>query len=169
MQPQVYDLPVSSKKGLIGIGVPKIAAAKSRNTAQSCGFFVRAPVLAARMGSRKARRLNSLRCGPGTPTRSSCLPRLASGVAVVLTATWRASMPTSSFPSVHVELLRDLQDDCARTNQAMACLIELLGSCDPDHRLSARGLLALLEPVAAGLDVLCGDLATAAKCSSSIN
>lgn len=69
---------------------------------------------------------------------------------------------TSAIPSAHVELLQELRDDCIRTNHALACLLALLGSCDPDQPLSAQGLHALLEPVAAGLDVLCGDLASAA-------
>ena len=54
-----YNSPVTSKKGVVGFGDSKMAAAQSRNPAQNCGFFVRAPVLAARMGDRKVCRFTS--------------------------------------------------------------------------------------------------------------
>ncbi len=39
-----YAFPVTSKKGVIGIGVPIVAAAKSRNSASDCGFHFCGPV-----------------------------------------------------------------------------------------------------------------------------
>jgi hypothetical protein len=77
-----YTGPVSSKKGLIGIGVPLQLHDESRGlSAESAASLSVPPVLAARMGERKLRRFPQGL--PGTPTRSSCRPRLASGAAVV--------------------------------------------------------------------------------------
>ena len=39
-----YHSPVTSKKGVIGIGLPCVAAAKSRNLRRSCGFYVYGPL-----------------------------------------------------------------------------------------------------------------------------
>lgn len=73
-RPRCYTAPVTSKKGVIGIGVPMQSLRRKPQTfpQESCGLFVRAPVLAARMGGRKARRFPQGL--PGTPTRSSRRP-----------------------------------------------------------------------------------------------
>ena len=89
--PWYSPLKSTSKKGVAGLGLPKQLAAQSRNTAQTCGFFVRAPVLAARMGSRKARRLMaSASCPVVQPVRAASLVGL--GVAVVQRSNWRPHM-----------------------------------------------------------------------------
>lgn len=67
---------------------------------------------------------------------------------------------TSSFSS-RFELLHDVRLDAERVNAALAGVMELLQGCRPDHQLTAGKLDALLEPVWAGLDTLCGDLRTA--------
>lgn len=53
--------------------------------------------------------------------------------------------------------------DAERAAQAMAALLALLRGCAPDAVVPAGGLLALLEPLAAGLDGVCGDLRTAGR------
>lgn len=90
-----YTLSISSKKGLIGIGVPcnRCDASRSSPADHAASLFV-PPVLVARMGGRKARRF--AQAVPGTPTRSSCRPQLALGAAVVAKRTaWRPHMAQS--------------------------------------------------------------------------
>ena len=72
-----------------------------------------------------------------------------------------AGASPSSFLPAHPELLPDVLPDAERTRLALAAVLELLHGCDPDYQLSAGGLLLLLEPIAGGLDALCGDLRTA--------
>lgn len=67
---------------------------------------------------------------------------------------------TSAF-STDPALLPQLQADAERACRALVCLIELLHGCPPDHVITTAGLLALLEPVAGGLESLAGDLSTA--------
>ena len=86
-----YTFPTSqpSRRGQLlqntvaGIGLLTTTAAQSRNTAQSCGFFVRAPVFGGSFGGAQARRLSSSAVVPVVQLRSSCRPRLDSCVAVV--------------------------------------------------------------------------------------
>jgi len=92
------SLKSTSKKGVAGFGSPKQLAAQSRNTAQSCGFFVRAPVFGGSDGEPHGSPVNGLRQLPGLPTRSSCLPRLEAGVAVVHCSNWRPHMVNSNTP-----------------------------------------------------------------------
>lgn len=93
-----YTAPVTSKKGVIGIGVPLNRCDESRsflrrNPAASLSM---PPVLAARTGGRKAHRF--AQAVPCTPTRSSCRPQLALGAAVVANRTaWRPLMAQSEF------------------------------------------------------------------------
>lgn len=68
---------------------------------------------------------------------------------------------TSAFPPVNVALLHDVHADAERTSAALASVIELLQGCDPHHQITTGRLLALLEPVAGGLESVCGDLGTA--------
>ena len=91
-----YIPPVASKKGVIGIGVPQQPCSESRRTtAVSAAFSLVPPFMAARMGSRKARRFPQGL--PGTPTRSSCRPQLALGSAVVANRSpWRPTWHSSS-------------------------------------------------------------------------
>lgn len=77
-----YHPPVSSKKGLIGFDSSTHQAAQSRDTAQVCGFFVRAPVFGGSDGEPQGSPVKGLRLVPGLSTRSSCHPRLTAGVAV---------------------------------------------------------------------------------------
>jgi prophage antirepressor-like protein len=94
-----YHLPVTSKKGVIGIGVPLHQAAQSRNLRRSCGFLVRAPSFGGSNGEPKGSPVKGLRLVPGTPTRSSCHPRLALRAAVVANRIdWRPIMAQSSRP-----------------------------------------------------------------------
>jgi exodeoxyribonuclease X len=67
-----YASPVTSKKGVIGIGLPLQFAAQSRNRTV-CGFFVSGTVNGGLNVGAQARRF-SLRELPGRPTRSGCRP-----------------------------------------------------------------------------------------------
>lgn len=69
---------------------------------------------------------------------------------------------TDTAPAL-AELLHACSAECAGTRQALAGLVQLLQGCDGAHPVSAGSLLALLEPMASSLDVLCGDLRTADK------
>jgi hypothetical protein len=82
----------TSKKGVAGFRSPKQLAAPSRNTAQSCGFFVRAPVFGGLNGEPHGSPVNGLRQLPGLLIRSSCHPHLEVGVAVVQRSNWRPHM-----------------------------------------------------------------------------
>ena len=93
MNASLYTLPVTSKKGVIGIGVPKHPYDESRRflIRRPCGFFARARFMAARAGSRKARRFSQ--GVPGTPTCSSRRHQLALGAVVSANRTlWRPTM-----------------------------------------------------------------------------
>ena len=80
MSANLYTPPVTSKKGVNGIGVPFDPYDESRRSpADSCGFFARARVMAARAGSRKARQLSQ--GVTGTPTCPSCRPDWRLGVS----------------------------------------------------------------------------------------
>lgn len=88
-----YTSPVTSKKGVIGIGVPMHRCDESRSfsSAEYAASLSVPPVMAARMGERKLRRF--AQAVPGTPTRSSCRPQLALGAAVFANRTaWRPIM-----------------------------------------------------------------------------
>jgi hypothetical protein len=81
----------TSKKGVAEFCHSNPLAAQSRNTAQSCGFFVRAPVLAARMGGRKPCRLMASASGPvDKPVRAAS--SFCHGVAVAQNRNWRPHM-----------------------------------------------------------------------------
>lgn len=88
-----YTPPVTSKKGVIGIGLPLQLHDESRGlfSAESAASLSVPPVLAARMGERKLRRFPQGL--PGRPTHSSCRPRLVSGAVVVVNRSpWRPFM-----------------------------------------------------------------------------
>lgn len=167
-----HNPPVSSKRGLIGIGVPKHPYDESRRTpAVAAASLSVPPVLVARMGGRKACRFPQ--GVPGTPTRSSHRLQLALGAVVFANRTpWRPHMAsthpgtatpgatTSDFSTDDEALLPGVQADAERTCLALASVMELLRGCDPSHPLSAGGLYALLEPIWGGMDTLCGDLRT---------
>lgn len=92
-----YTSPVTSKKGVIGIGVPMHRCDESRSfsSAEYAASLSVPPVMAARMGERKLRRF--AQAVPGTPTRSSCRPQLALGAAVFANRTaWRPIMSQST-------------------------------------------------------------------------
>lgn len=90
-----YTPAVSSKKGLIGIGVPCNRCDASRSSpADHAASLSVPPFMVARTGGRKARRF--AQAVPGTPTRSSHRPRLASGAVVFANRTaWRPYMAQS--------------------------------------------------------------------------
>lgn len=73
-----------------------------------------------------------------------------------------AAGASSCFSTDREALLHDVHADAQRLCLAVGGLLALLQGCDPEHPLNAGGLLALLEPVAGGLDVLRADLSTAA-------
>lgn len=73
--------------------------------------------------------------------------------------------PFALFFPDQLELLHDVRRDAERVNAALASVMELLQGCKPDHALTAGNLEALLEPVWAGMDTLCGDLRTVDKVS----
>lgn len=106
-----YDsgTPQPSRRGqqlqntVAGIGLLMSTAAQSRNTAQSCGFFDRAPVFGGSFGGPQGRRFNSSAVLPVDQLRSSCHPRLVSCVAVVLRAQLDPTM-AKSLTSVHDDL-----------------------------------------------------------------
>lgn len=82
----------NTKKVLVGFGDSNTTAAlKSRNSAESCGFFVRAPVLVARMGGRKACRLCSSAVVPVRQPVRATSP-FGDGVVVDLTTTGATHM-----------------------------------------------------------------------------
>ena len=66
--------------------------------------------------------------------------------------------PFALFFPDRLEALHDTRRDAERLNAALASVMELLQGCKPDHQLTAANLAALLEPLWAGLDTLCGDL-----------
>lgn len=68
---------------------------------------------------------------------------------------------TSAFSPVRLAMLHEVHADAARACLALATVLELLHGCDPAHQITCGGLLALLEPVAGGLESLTGDLNTA--------
>jgi hypothetical protein len=74
--------------------------------------------------------------------------------------------PFALFFPEQLEQLHDVRLDAVRVNAALASIMELLRHCPPDTQLSAGNLEALLEPVWAGLDTLCGDLRTVDRVSS---
>jgi hypothetical protein len=167
-----YNSRAGSKKGLVGIGVPKITAAKSRNR-KSCGFFHSGFRFGGPNVGPQGRRLNSSAVVPvRQPVRAASL--IGVEVAVFKLTTSEANMArtqsrtadagaTSSFSPDREAMLRDVHADAQRLCLAVSGLLALLQGCTPDHPLSAGGLLALLEPVAGGLDVLRMDLGTAAN------
>lgn len=59
------------------------------------------------------------------------------------------------------ELLTQIHGDAERTWLALSGLLELLHGCDPDHQISPAKLVHLLEPTAAAVEMLCGDVGTA--------
>jgi hypothetical protein len=69
--------------------------------------------------------------------------------------------PATSFSPAREELLRDIHEDAQSLAHAMTTMFELLRGCDVDHQVSTGGLLALLEPVAGGMETLVGDLGSA--------
>lgn len=71
--------------------------------------------------------------------------------------------PFALFFPDQLEALHDTRLDAERVNAALASVMELLQGCKPDHQLTAGNLSALLEPVWAGMDTLCGDLRTVDK------
>lgn len=98
----------TSKKGVAEFGHSNPLAAQSRNTAQSCGFFVRAQVLAARMGERKLCRLMASASGPvDQPVRAAS--SFGHGVAVAQNRNWRPHMAhqtTAPTPGNIAKVLR---------------------------------------------------------------
>ena len=78
-----YTCPVTSKKGVIGIGLPcNPLRRKPQPLPQStCGLFVRASIF-WRLGQGAARLAGSRKRVPGRPTCSSRRPRLVSGASV---------------------------------------------------------------------------------------
>ena len=88
-----YTPPVTSKKGVIGIGLPlhRCDASRSFSSAESAASLSVPQFMVARMGERKLRRFTQV--VPGTPTRSSYRPQLALGAVVVAKrTTWRPNM-----------------------------------------------------------------------------
>lgn len=73
------------------------------------------------------------------------------------------TFPFALFFPDQLEALHETRLDAERVNAALASVMELLQGCTPDHQLTAGNLFALLEPVCAGLDTLCGDLRTVDK------
>lgn len=69
-----------------------------------------------------------------------------------------AAFAQPTFSPDYEDPLPDVLQDAERTRLALASVMELLHGCDPAYQLSAGGLLFLLEPIAGGLDTLCGDL-----------
>lgn len=95
LQPSCRGQPLQNT--VAGIGLLTTTAAQSRNTAQSCGFFVRAPVFGGSFGGAQARRLSSSAVVPVVQLRSSCHPRLDSCVAVVLRRQLEPHMANTSM------------------------------------------------------------------------
>lgn len=77
--------------------------------------------------------------------------------------------PFALFFPERLELLHETRLDAERVNAAVAGVMALLHGCDPNHPLTAANMTALLEPIWAGLDTLCGDLRTVDGVSSLTN
>ena len=69
-----------------------------------------------------------------------------------------ARTQSPAFNPVRLAVLHDVLPEAENANRALLAVLELLHGCAPSHQLSAGGLLLLLEPIAGGLDTLCGDL-----------
>jgi hypothetical protein len=82
----------ASKKGVAGFGNPTTLAALSRNTAQFCGFFVRASLFGGLNGGAQARRLMASASVPVFQPCSSRHPHLEMGVTVSQPTHWRPHM-----------------------------------------------------------------------------
>lgn len=73
----------------------------------------------------------------------------------------------AAVPEIHAqETLRALHSDALTLHQGLDLLVELLGQCAPAHQVSAGAVLALLDPVAGGLEALQADLYTLAAARS---
>lgn len=72
-----------------------------------------------------------------------------------------ASVPPA--PPIDEDLLPAVQADAQYASQALSSVLQLLQGCPQAHQVTAGGLAALLEPIAAGLEVLCTDLDTACR------
>lgn len=119
------------KKTVAGFSSPITDCDKSRSSAPqiSCGFFVCAPVMAARMGGRKPCRVTPV--GTGLLTRSSRHPRLAAGVPVFykpnrLEATMSQSIPASFLDACNFPYA--LSDDAQTKLLQLQGLLEMLSS-----------------------------------------
>lgn len=128
--------PSCQKKGVIGIGVLGNCCDESRRFLRrnSAALSFVPPFLAARAGSREARRF--AQAVPGTPTCSSCRPQLALGAAVSANRTaWRPFMahvsprPESSgalsAESLALQACDDI-DSLRVVQRAYACLEKLI-------------------------------------------
>jgi len=67
----------------------------------------------------------------------------------------------SPVPPADPAMLADVLADAEQHRAALAAVVQLLQGCDPAHQVCAGSLAALLAPVSAGVEQLCGDLATA--------
>ena len=94
----------------IGFGIPSNPLRrKPQSPHKVCGFFIFAPSFGGSNGRASALPV-SRKCVPGTPTCSSCRPRLESGVAVLanrtdLEATMAHSLNLTAHSSAHVVAL----------------------------------------------------------------
>lgn len=69
--------------------------------------------------------------------------------------------PFPPAPPADEAMLAEVLDDAQRTSAALSAVMELLHGCNPTHQVCAASLAALLDPIWAGMETLCGDLATA--------
>ena len=81
--PRKLHCPVTSKKGVIGIGVPKTAATQAAVTPAEYLRLVRSCPIFFGGSDREPQGSPVSASGPGTPTCSSCRPQLALGAVVV--------------------------------------------------------------------------------------
>lgn len=113
-----YTSPVTSKKGVIGIGVPLDHCDESRSfcSAEHAASLSVPQFMVARTGERKLRQLTQV--VTGTPTRSSYRPQLALGAVVVAklttwsplmahTASLGAAAPVSGADALIVDVSPD--------------------------------------------------------------
>ena len=127
-----------------GFRSPMRLAAQSRNTAQVCGFFVRAPSFGGSDGRAQALPVNGLRQSPGLRTRSSCLPHFAVGVAVVHLRQLEATMVESLASLCAIALVLSVVDGKPTTTS-----LDIARHFNRPHGEVMRRIRTLLEQLPA--------------------
>ena len=127
-----YDFPVTSKKGVIGIGVLNDSGTKSQPRT-GMRLFCSCPFLAARWEGRKTRRFSS--AVADTPILSSRRPQLALG-ALVIQPTDRSTSMTRRTLASFIALPEDTHNKILQAREALhalACMATEIGEKAMGH------------------------------------